>query len=65
MGRRAHRPLLEEAREHAQRVDLERAEHAELAGLDLPTYELELLPEGVDLAGLYRLARDLRKQGPI
>ncbi|MFI2237975.1 ArsA family ATPase [Streptomyces chrestomyceticus] len=58
-------PLLEEAREHAQRVDLERAEHAELAGLDLPTYELELLPEGVDLAGLYRLARDLRKQGPI
>ncbi|KWT59502.1 ATPase [Streptomyces albus subsp. albus] len=58
-------PLLEEAREHAQRVDLERAEHAELAGLGLPTYELELLPEGVDLAGLYRLARDLRKQGPI
>ncbi|MFH8345173.1 ArsA-related P-loop ATPase [Streptomyces sp. NPDC018045] len=58
-------PLLEEAREHAQRVDLERAEHAELTGLDLPTYELELLPEGVDLAGLYRLARDLRKQGPI
>ncbi|MEU2794291.1 ArsA-related P-loop ATPase [Streptomyces sp. NPDC007100] len=58
-------PLLEEAREHAQRVDLERTEHAELAGLGLPTYELELLPEGVDLAGLYRLARDLRKQGPI
>ncbi|WP_030673082.1 ArsA-related P-loop ATPase [Streptomyces rimosus] len=58
-------PLLEEAREHAQRVDLERAENAELAGLGLPTYELELLPEGVDLAGLYRLARDLRKQGPI
>ncbi|MFD7662917.1 ArsA family ATPase [Streptomyces sp. NPDC059788] len=58
-------PLLEEAREHAQRVDLERAGHTELAGLALPTYELELLPEGVDLAGLYRLARDLRKQGPI
>ncbi|MFF4605872.1 ArsA-related P-loop ATPase [Streptomyces sp. NPDC001339] len=58
-------PLLEQAREHAQRVELERAEHAELTALGLPTYELELLPEGVDLAGLYRLARDLRKQGPI
>ena len=33
--------------------------------LDLPTYELGLLPEGVDLAGLYGLARELRKQGPI
>ncbi|MEU5210288.1 ArsA-related P-loop ATPase [Streptomyces sp. NPDC020742] len=58
-------PLLEQAREHAERVELERAEHAELTALGLPTYELELLPEGVDLAGLYRLARDLRKQGPI
>ncbi|UNO40705.1 ArsA-related P-loop ATPase [Streptomyces sp. MST-110588] len=58
-------PLLEQAREHAERVALERAQHAELSRLDLPTYELELLPEGVDLAGLYRLARDLRKQGPI
>ncbi|MEU3713634.1 ArsA-related P-loop ATPase [Streptomyces catenulae] len=58
-------PLLEQAREHAERVDLERAEHAELTALGLPTYELELLPEGVDLAGLYRLARELRRQGPI
>ncbi|MFI9051682.1 ArsA family ATPase [Streptomyces sp. NPDC053427] len=58
-------PLLEQAREHAERVELERAEHAELKAIGLPTFELELLPEGVDLAGLYRLARDLRKQGPI
>ncbi|WP_030412587.1 ArsA-related P-loop ATPase [Streptomyces sp. NRRL S-1448] len=58
-------PLLEQAREHAERVELERAEHAELTAIGLPTYELELLPEGVDLAGLYQLARDLRKQGPI
>lgn len=58
-------PLLEQAREHAERVELERAEYAELTDIGLPTYELELLPEGVDLAGLYRLARDLRKQGPI
>ncbi|REK89954.1 ATPase [Streptomyces inhibens] len=58
-------PLLEQAREHAERVELERAEHAELTAIGLPTYELELLPEGVDLAGLYHLARDLRKQRPI
>ncbi|WP_030801422.1 ArsA-related P-loop ATPase [Streptomyces sp. NRRL S-337] len=58
-------PLLEQAREHAERVELERAEHGELTAIGLPTYELELLPEGVDLAGLYQLARDLRKQGPI
>ncbi|MFI1306967.1 ArsA family ATPase [Streptomyces sioyaensis] len=58
-------PLLEQAREHAERVELERAEYAELTAIGLPTYELELLPEGVDLAGLYHLARDLRKQGPI
>ncbi|MFD0165089.1 ArsA-related P-loop ATPase [Streptomyces decoyicus] len=58
-------PLLEQAREHAERVELERAEHAELTAIGLPTHELELLPEGVDLAGLYHLARDLRKQGPI
>ncbi|MGW5120362.1 ATPase, partial [Streptomyces noursei] len=58
-------PLLEQAREHAERVELERTQHAALTDLGLPTYELELLPEGVDLAGLYGLARDLRKQGPI
>ncbi|MFE7312768.1 ArsA family ATPase [Streptomyces sp. NPDC057555] len=58
-------PLLEQAREHAERVELERAQYAALTDLGLPTYELGLLPEGVDLAGLYGLARDLRKQGPI
>ncbi|WP_431043030.1 ArsA family ATPase [Streptomyces sp. P1-3] len=57
-------PLLEQAREHAERVALEHAQRAELARLGLPTYELELLSDGVDLAGLYRLAADLRKQWP-
>lgn len=57
-------PLLEQAREHAERVALERAQRSELAGLDLPLHELELLTDGVDLAGLYRLAADLRKQWP-
>jgi len=57
-------PLLEQAREHAERVALERTQRSELAGLDLPLHELELLTDGVDLAGLYRLAADLRKQWP-
>ncbi|MEU8568847.1 ArsA-related P-loop ATPase [Streptomyces pathocidini] len=56
-------PLLEQAREHAERLGLEREQRAELAGLGLPAYELEFLGDGGDLAGLYRLAADLRKQG--
>ncbi|MET7764241.1 ArsA-related P-loop ATPase [Streptomyces sp. NPDC005393] len=57
-------PLLAQAREHAERVALERAQRAELDGLGLPLHELELLTDGIDLAGLYRLAADLRKQWP-
>lgn len=56
-------PLLEEAAEHAQRATTERERRAEIADFALPTQELEALPEGVDLAGLYELARQLRKQG--
>ncbi|MGK5543831.1 ArsA family ATPase [Streptomyces sp. URMC 127] len=56
-------PLLSEAREHIERLALERSGRAGIAALGLPTYELELLGDGVDLAGLYRMARELRKQG--
>ncbi|MFI1394134.1 ArsA family ATPase [Streptomyces sp. NPDC020681] len=56
-------PLLEQASDHAQRVELEREQRAVLSGLELPSYELPLLSEGVDLAGLYRLSKELRKQG--
>ncbi|MGW7367992.1 ArsA family ATPase [Streptomyces sp. NPDC054841] len=56
-------PLLEQAAEHAQRVELEREQRGVLSALDLPTYELPLLSEGVDLAGLYQLAAELRKLG--
>ncbi|MFF7452953.1 ArsA-related P-loop ATPase [Kitasatospora sp. NPDC008115] len=56
-------PLLEQAREHAERVELERARRADLQQLKLPTYELPLLGEGVDLGGLYRLAGELKRQG--
>jgi len=55
--------LAAEASEHATRVHLERQERRTLETLDHPTYELELLPDGVDLGGLYRLADDLCRQG--
>ncbi|MFJ2743587.1 ArsA family ATPase [Streptomyces sp. NPDC087440] len=53
-------PLLEQAAEHAQRVELEREQRSALAGIGLQTYELPMLGEGLDLAGLYRLAAALR-----
>ncbi|MEV0090052.1 ArsA-related P-loop ATPase [Streptomyces sp. NPDC050738] len=54
-------PLLAEAAEHAERVELEREQRGVLQELGLPTYELPLLGEGLDLGGLYRLARELRR----
>lgn len=55
-------PLLEQAAEHAVRVGLEREQRAVLADLGRTTYELPLLGAGMDLAGLYELATELRKQ---
>ncbi|MCY0933162.1 ArsA-related P-loop ATPase [Streptomyces sp. H34-S4] len=55
-------PLLVQASEHASRVELERAQRTVLAGLRVPTYELPMLGAGIDLAGLYGLAAELRKQ---
>ncbi|AXG78644.1 ArsA family ATPase [Streptomyces paludis] len=58
-------PLLGQAAEHAQRVELEREQRAVLARLGLPTYELPFIGEGMDLAGLYRLAGELRHLGEV
>ncbi|MGH8969017.1 MAG: ArsA-related P-loop ATPase [Actinomycetes bacterium] len=55
--------LLSEAAEHAARVALERSERTTLKALKRPTYELPLLPDGVDLGGLYQLAERLCRQG--
>ncbi|MEV7645269.1 ArsA-related P-loop ATPase [Streptomyces rubiginosohelvolus] len=57
------RPLVAQAAEHAERVGLEREQRAVLAGLGLPTAELPLMGDGVDLAALHDLATELRKQG--
>jgi anion-transporting ArsA/GET3 family ATPase len=55
--------VLEEAREHATRVALERSGRRTIKALARPTYELPLLADGVDLGGLYELAEQLSRQG--
>ncbi|GGV70294.1 ArsA-related P-loop ATPase [Streptomyces griseoloalbus] len=56
-------PLLAQAEEYAERYTLETEQRAALADLDAPLHELPLLTAGMDLAGLYALARELRGQG--
>ncbi|ETK34532.1 ArsA-related P-loop ATPase [Microbispora corallina] len=55
--------LAEEVREHARRTELEKRERSELESALVPLYDLPLLPDGADLAGLYELADALRAQG--
>jgi len=56
-------PLLEQAREYAERYALEAEQRAVLEDLGLPLHELPLYADGVDLAALYQMARELRGQG--
>ncbi len=49
--------------EHAEQVGLQDRERAELDAAGQPIYELPLITEGIDLAGLHRLAAELRDQG--
>ena len=55
--------LLTEAREHAERRDLEDEQRKRINELDVTTYELPRLTDGIDLGGLYELAADLCEQG--
>jgi anion-transporting ArsA/GET3 family ATPase len=55
--------LLEEARAHAERRDLEDEQRERITTLGVPTYELTRLADGIDLGGLYELAAQLRDQG--
>jgi anion-transporting ArsA/GET3 family ATPase len=55
--------LLDEAREHAERRALEDEQRKRITELDVPTYELSRLPDGVDLGALYELAAELCRQG--
>ncbi|MEV8551885.1 ArsA-related P-loop ATPase [Streptomyces glaucescens] len=62
-GERLVAPLLAQADEYAERYALEHEQRAALGELGLPLHELPLLAEGMDLAGLYELSTELRKQG--
>jgi len=55
--------LIDEAADHAQRVQLERDERHRLDDCGHTIYELPELTGGVDLGGLYALARMLRAEG--
>ncbi|MGI5119706.1 ArsA-related P-loop ATPase [Marinactinospora thermotolerans] len=57
------RGLADELVGHALRVRLESDVRDRLTSAGRPRYELPLLTDGVDLAGLYRLAETLRDQG--
>ncbi|MBW1597909.1 ArsA-related P-loop ATPase [Streptomyces sp. JJ38] len=61
-ARRLVEPLLQQAGEHAERIRLEAVRREEIAALGLPTLELPLLWDGVDLAGLYELAARVRTE---
>jgi anion-transporting ArsA/GET3 family ATPase len=55
--------LLDEARAHAERRQLEDQQRVRVEDVGVPTYELHRLPDGIDLGSLYELALDLREQG--
>jgi anion-transporting ArsA/GET3 family ATPase len=55
--------LATELREHAVQVAMQDRERDELQSAAGPHYELPLIPDGIDLAGLYQLADVLRQQG--
>lgn len=55
--------LLTEARDHVDRIDLERRERQRLIDVGLPFAELPWLSSGIDLGALYELAAMMREQG--
>ena len=55
--------LVEEARDHAERVAVAEQERATLTQLDLPQLSLPHIPGGIDLGALYELAARLRAAG--
>jgi anion-transporting ArsA/GET3 family ATPase len=55
--------LLAEARDHAVRRALEDAQRKLVKRMDVPSYELPQLAQGIDLGGLYELAAVLRDGG--
>lgn len=63
VGRELVDSLVAEARDHAVRRSLEDAQHAVVAELGVPTYDLPRLAAGIDHGALLELAGRLRDQG--
>jgi anion-transporting ArsA/GET3 family ATPase len=57
--------LTQAGRDLVARLDLEEHERQDLAALDLPTYHLPLLAQGLDAGGLRELADSLTAQGMV
>jgi anion-transporting ArsA/GET3 family ATPase len=55
--------LADELAEHARQALAQREQWELLAGAGQPCYQLPLITDGMDLAGLYRLATALQEQG--
>ncbi|HET7385608.1 MAG TPA: ArsA-related P-loop ATPase [Nocardioidaceae bacterium] len=55
--------LVEQARLHSERYELETEQRQRVDALRVPTYALPRLADGVDLGGLYELAAELGEQG--
>jgi hypothetical protein len=55
--------LAAEVTEHAREALGQREQRSRLDEAGQPCYELPLITDGMDLAGLYRLAAALREQG--
>ena len=55
--------LAAELTEHARQALAQRGQRELLTAAGQPCYELPLITDGMDLAGLYRLAGALREQG--
>jgi anion-transporting ArsA/GET3 family ATPase len=62
-SRRLASALAAELVEHARTVTGQRAQRRRLAGPGQPRYDLPKINDGIDLAGLYRIAAALRDQG--
>jgi len=62
-SRRLASALAAEVVEHARTVTGQRAQRRRLAGPGQPRYDLPKINDGIDLAGLYRIAAALRDQG--
>jgi anion-transporting ArsA/GET3 family ATPase len=62
-SRRLASALAAELVEHARTVTGQRAQRRRLAGPGQPRYDLPMINDGIDLAGLYRIAAALRDQG--